>query len=257
VSINLLDTSSQYLHDTSHVIAGTSFTVAAWVNTTRVYDSDAQAVFYCGKAGTATSFYMLWVGSNAAGTPLRWGSITDLGAYNIAGTANSMSANTWHHCCGIERGTDRTVVLDGDWANKGIHGVTSIPTGKTATEIGRRDIATPDLYMDGMIGELAVWTAAFADSGWEVSALAAGASPLAVRPAELQLYMRLQDVSMLKPILQTEGHIFTASGSPTTGASHPAISVPGGLGYVQYTPAAVGGSAVPAIMRYYRNRRAG
>jgi hypothetical protein len=79
--------------------------------------------------------------------------------------------------------------------------------------IGRLGRLNPAAYMDGLLAEVAIWNAALSDE--EVASLAAGFSPLLVKPENLVVY-----VPLVRTIQDVVGGLgFTATG--TVVAEHP------------------------------------
>uniref|UniRef100_A0A6M3L9I2 Putative lectin/glucanase superfamily protein n=1 Tax=viral metagenome TaxID=1070528 RepID=A0A6M3L9I2_9ZZZZ len=253
MSVLFDDASSEYLDRAGAVVNAPSFTVACWANSNDT--TVAQALFNIAQTGSTGNHYLLWLAGNVAGDPLRFAAIPDNGIFAAASTTNGYTANTWRHCCAIEGyngdAASRRVILDGNWANSGTNETLTVPGGMNRTAVGRFDRGSSYIYMSGSIAEIAVWNLALLQG--EVEALGIGrAHPLAIRPANLVLWLPMKDVTDLRSIIGD--YTFTAYNTPAS-AEHIGLGYPGGLGYVQYTPAAAGGSAVPAIMRYYRNRR--
>jgi hypothetical protein len=147
-----------------------------------------------------------------AGDPVHWRA-RDAGVNSDAKTTAGYSANTWHHACGVEYSSNsRAAFLDG--GNKGTNAVLSTPAGLDTTSIGvALRAGGPIGYLDGMVAEVAIWSAALTDA--EVAILALGYLPLAVRPQSLVAYWRL--------IRDTDedivgGYSLTAVNGPSIGA---------------------------------------
>lgn len=104
-------------------------------------------------------------------------------------TRSGATNNAWNHLgCVFE-----TTTLRNAWMNgvKGTDHTTSIswPTGLTHTQIGSLVSGGNDTAMDGRVAECGAWDVALSDE--DMGALAAGESPLMVRPESLQGYWPL------------------------------------------------------------------
>jgi len=103
-------------------------------------------------------------------------------------SANDYSLNTWHHVCGVFSAADsRKVILDGSTSGTD---ATSVPADNVGgVAIGATSGLSHAAYTSGAVAEAAVWDAALSDA--EVAALAAGYSPLLIRPQNLVAYWPL------------------------------------------------------------------
>lgn len=102
------------------------------------------------------------------------------------------STTQFYHMVGIyTSATDRAIVLDGDWSGRGTGSTSVTATGINKLGIGGQYFETFALqHMDGQVRDCAVWNVALTQP--EVEALAAGASPLMIRPESLQIYAPLR-----------------------------------------------------------------
>ena len=110
--------------------------------------------------------------------------------FSAASTTNNTSDNTWHNFVHINTSTThRRSVLDGDWANSGVQTstITVDPGAVDQYRIGASLVAT--IPISGNVAEVAVWAAALDQA--EAEALAAGFSPLLIRPSALVSYVPL------------------------------------------------------------------
>lgn len=134
-------------------------------------------------------------------------------------TTTTYSLNTWHHGCGIYNAANSAVFLDGGGKTSGA--LRPYPSSDiNTTNIGMMRDTTPAYAMSGNIAEVAIWTVSLTDA--EVAILAAGYSPLFVRPQSLVFYMPL--VRDVQDDL-IGGLQMTTAGSPTASA-HPRIIYP-------------------------------
>lgn len=135
-------------------------------------------------------------------------------------TTTGATVNTWHHVCGVFNATDsRSAFIDG--GGKATNTDTATPSNLDRMAIGRlARSAASFLYWSGSIAEAAIWNAALTDE--EVAILAAGYSPLFVRPQNIIFYL---------PMIRDDdndlvgGLNLTATNGPTISA-HPRIIYP-------------------------------
>lgn len=175
------DAQNEYFEYAGAVVSAAPFTVAVWARP----DSNANnhTVFCIGNSAISDNHYLLYL-RDAPDDDLRVITFNDV-IQGAANTTNTYTVNNWHHCILIEAtvGDRRTVILDGDFANKGtdFNNVLSLTLNRTT--IGARVEERYDLFASGRIAWPAVWSAVLTDA--ELASLAAGAYPPTIRPASL------------------------------------------------------------------------
>jgi len=114
---------------------------------------------------------------------IRW--VSRAGAVSsIAQTTTGVSADVWHHVCGVEASTtDRRVFIDG--GSKGTDTTSSTPGTIQRIRVGVAELSASDFF-DGDISQIAIWDVALTDA--EIASLAAGVSPLRMRRDSLVAY---------------------------------------------------------------------
>lgn len=210
--------SSQYLARASAILTAAPLTIAGWFNPT-----DTTARYLAGLFNNAS-------GSNRIG--LLWSGGTDSKLYaqiqasgvltNVATTVTA-STGAWHHVGLVKSGAAaHALYLDG--GNKVTDATSSTPTGLDATEFGTlNNGGSRSNYFNGLEAEWGVWNVALSDL--EFMILAAGISPLLVRPDALVFYAPL--MGAYSPEIDLIGHRdLTVTGA--TAAVHPPISRYGG-----------------------------
>lgn len=146
---------------------------------------------------------------------------TNLSGVNISATA-AATTGTWHHGTVVFTSSSLAAAyLNG--ANKGTGTPSRTPAPLTTLSVGALvrsgNVSAP---VDTRIAEAAIWTAALTDA--EAAILAAGASPLTVRPANLLTYWPL--VGRFSP--ETDrigGYDLTLTGT-VNAADHPRVVYP-------------------------------
>lgn len=130
----------------------------------------------------------------------------------------NISANTWYHGAVVfNTTTDRTVYRNGANSTNDTTAVT-VGTVDTITLGSRYDGAGFGLYLNGQLAETAVWAAALTAS--EIESLAAGLSPMFVRPDALVFYAPLYGNDSPEPDW-FGGYALTLTG--TVKAAHPPV----------------------------------
>jgi hypothetical protein len=190
-------------------------------------------LWLAGMAEDSSNYIYLGLMSSGDGSnpsTLRLNSKENASSDNVH-TTNTYDVTDWNHCIGIwTSSTSRTVVLNGDWANRGtsttskpnptfaMSGIGGAPNTTTPTWQGAR--------MDGDLAEIAVWDVALTQS--ETEALAAGAPPLLIRPASLVFYDPLYKYAATLPAIvnSTSVSLNTAdgeAGNASTASRHPPV----------------------------------
>jgi len=152
---------------------------------------------------------LLFVSRSAAGAP-------------EAVATTFWTSSTWHHACGVCRAAnDRSVFLDG--GGEGVNAVASVPVGLNSVDIARYGDYSPGKHLKGAVAEAGIWNVDLTDD--EVAALAAGYSPLAVRPESLVAYWPLGGLYDANDGDHDSvgGYNMTAVNAPTTMDSPPII----------------------------------
>jgi hypothetical protein len=177
--------SSEYLEIDSTPVVAAPLTMACWGYIT---DTTAnRCCMFVGDKDSGSDYWRLDFEGGAAGDPIAFISRGTGGNVN-AETSTGFSSGQWHHACGIELSdSSRAVYIDG--GSKGTESTTVTPENSDRVSIGRSGDSTPGAYFDGRIAEAALWNAALTDA--EVASLAAGYSPLFIRPQSLVAYWPL------------------------------------------------------------------
>ena len=232
------DGASDYLINSTRIITAWPFTMAGWGRTND--NSVIQTVAGLADVDTTNKYVALWFGAVGTAAVIRaW--VINAGAGGVeANTSTQYSENIWHHLCGVYEADDIHVYLDG--GGKGSLG----SNGKVIPEfdnvsVGMMRDSSPDQEMSGDLAEAAVWDVALTDA--EVAILAAGYSPLFVRPQSLIFYAPL--IRGLND--KVGGLTLTADG--TTVSAHPRIIYPAPI-WTGFPGTATGGEVAPTSVIY-------
>ena len=210
------DASSEYMQRDSTTITNEPLTLAAWFNTNDV--SIHQQIMWIGDKDVDNMYWYLAVRGDVAGDPVQAG--TRGTSTRTADTTTGATVNTWHHACATFSGdTDRTAYIDGGSSANDTASATV--TGADRMSIGAARRSSPFGYFSGLIAECAVWNVVLTAA--EVAILAAGYSPLFVRPQSLINYWDLiHHPTTPKDLI--DGTAITRSGADP--AAHPRIIYP-------------------------------
>ncbi len=179
------DANTDYLSRTDILdLTDYPFSMACWFNSDVALN---QTLMCFGSSGASQDYQEMRLRDPADSDVIM---LTRTGTIAIATTSAQWSINTLHHACGVVAASNsRAVYLDG--GNKGTNISNRLFSGDyDRTRIGVLNIgATLSQYMSGMIAEAGIWNVALTDA--EVAVLAAGYSPLFVRPQNLVAYWPL------------------------------------------------------------------
>jgi hypothetical protein len=126
---------------------------------------------------------------NAAGDPIRASSVTSSGTLANADTSIGYTTGQWHHVAGVFASTtSRVAYIDGGNSQSNSTSTAS-SSWDTLLLGGRYSSSAIAVYFSGDIAEAAVWNVALTAD--EIAQLAAGYSPLFVRPQSLVHYIPL------------------------------------------------------------------
>lgn len=189
-------------------IASVPVTVAPLTLATWVYpDANVNmGVFEIVDTGNSGRFFRLRLRDPADTDLMAWAQ--QGGSSGFSTSASQFSLNTWQHIGGVFTSTtSRTAYLDGA---AGTPETTEVaPFSLDSMIIGRAGDSSPDNYVSGRVAEAALWDVAL--TAGEMLTLAAGYSPLFVRPQSLIAYW---------PLIRDDndrvgGFNMTVNGSPT------------------------------------------
>lgn len=181
---------SNYLSSSTVPITTYPLTIACWAKIGTLGQSQYLAGIYNSSGGDDRNCYNIYVrSSNEVGIQS-----ADSSSWSGALTTTTVSAGVWIHAAGtVTSATARAAYLNG--GGKGTNA-----TSRTATGINRigagKALGTGTFGPVGsnsVIAELGFWNQALTDA--EIASLAAGASPMLVRPSALVAYWPLVGVN--------------------------------------------------------------
>lgn len=207
------DASSHAITTTTTPVTDVPLSMACWFNSNDVTAS--QTLLSIGDTAANAHHFSLLVEVDGGSDLLRV--FTDGSSFGAANSAIEYLADTWQHACGVWAASDdRSVYLDG--GNKGTDATDATVSSLDALGIGVRRRLASSAFMSGLIAEAAIWNIALTDE--EVAILAAGYSPLFVRPQNLVFYAPL-----IREILDVVGGVTLTNVSSTVG-DHPRMIYP-------------------------------
>lgn len=211
---------TSYLSRTTSVpLTGVPLTLVCWGKTTDTTNSQ-NVLSLCQTTNATNGAFVLNFGGATAGDPIRAYAGSG-GVYEVAVSGSGYSSGVWTHAAAVFASTtSRTAYING------VAG-TANTVSKTPASISRIDIGqlhTTVQNFGGDIADAAIYNVAL--DAAEIAALAAGVSPINVRPDALVAYW---------PLKYEDGDVdhwgqydLTATGSPTYNP-HPPIIYPRGL----------------------------
>jgi hypothetical protein len=203
-----------YLSSGNAPVAGYPLSVAIWFQTA----ASGYIGYQLASLGDTVSSDAVYLATAGSPFPVSWRQ-QNVGGTNVVDTTAAYGSQVWQHACGVSASdSDHRVYVNG--GNKGTSSVQKILNGFNQTSIATN--LAHGFDFSGELAEFAVWNAALTDA--EVATLAAGFSPLFVRPQNLQIYVPITGVH--SPELDVRGRApMTVTGTPPA-ASHPRIIRP-------------------------------
>ena len=236
--------SSEYLAVSSTPVTAWPITFGCWWRPANT--STQSEYFYLGNIGSGGNWLALGSRSDGADFRARY-RIAPPGGGNYYAWGGILAANTWYHTVArITASNDHDIFTDGSKVDGSID--QAVPT-LAGIGFGSLRDNTPSNYSDGAVAEAFIYDVALTDV--EISALAAGYSPLFIRPQSLQAYwplIRDEDQDRLG------GYDLTAYNTPTI-LEHPPVIYPSmpyiGFGAAGAPPAS---SIIPLVMHHFRQQ---
>lgn len=190
MSYSFASASSQYLVNTSQAAPSLPLTMACWFQTAT--DAANQTLMSFGSSASNNPYMVLQAAMNQAGDPVRVYHRDNAATEGIA-EAGTISLSTWSHAAGVWAASNsRTAYLNGTAGSANT--TSNSTTTTTGMAIGALYRATPAAFMNGLIGDAAVWNVALTAA--EIAILAKGFSPLC-------LTHRIQNLIHFKPLIRT------------------------------------------------------
>lgn len=165
-------------------------TFAAWVRNTSATYNDRNMIQLQDK-DSAADYYRMSIGDDSAPTTLPFQCfVSGASDLDVADTTRESVINRWHHSCArFFSDALRKTSIDGGNTGTNTNTTTNPTAAMDSISIGREmDTSAGDSW-EGNIIWPAIWDVALTDA--EVKQLAAGASPLIVRPQNLKFFAPL------------------------------------------------------------------
>ena len=178
--------------------------MCCWFNTTTVGSSQHMVGVYNSAGATDRNSHYLKIDTISSGI---------LAAVSCDGSASSQASsaavaiNQWNHAGGVfNTATDRRVFYNG---TKSTNSTSRTPSSLNRASIGLQDNAAGNRAFSGFLAEVGIWDVALDDA--EMASLAAGVSPLKIRPQNLLAYL-----PVINGALDYKGNAFAIQGSLTS-----------------------------------------
>lgn len=200
------------------VTSGTPpFTMACWFNVANVTATHN----LIGMTSGGGQYHTMLAEGTAGGDPVQV--ISQDGSGEAIATTAAFSANVWSHAAGVWSATNsRTAYLNGTVGTTQTSTRTPSLTSPRTTIGAYNDGTTRFGPVNGSIAEAAIWNVAL--DAAEIASLAAGVSPLLVRPASLRAYWPL--VGRYSPELDLRGNFPLTINGTMTAAAHCRVFYP-------------------------------
>lgn len=210
----IITANGQYFESTSMPVTVPPFTMSCWFMPPAITAS--YVLMGLVTDGSDDNRHTLGANGAVAGDPIEARSRI-VTSSSVAQSTVGFVADIWQHAGGIWRAiNDRSAYYMG--TNRGNQGTTREPTGMNRYRIGANGVTT-NAAARGPICEPALWNVGLNDS--EMAALAAGISPLRIRPQNLVRYSPIFDGASL--IRDYRGFPLTVVGSMSVGNHAPVM----------------------------------
>ena len=210
------DASTQYLTRASAVVTAAPLSMFGWVQIDADDDVDLLTITETG--ANTNAFRIL---RTIAGPGNVTASTRSSSGFPSISKAGLTSLNTWYHVGGtFESSTNRKAWLNG--SSGPTNTFSSTPTGLDTTTLGAYNGSSIINPHSGLICEVGIWNVALTTA--EVGVLAAGYSPLFVRPASLVAYWPI--IGKYSPEIDIIGGAGLTLTNGPTAAAHPRIYMP-------------------------------
>ena len=167
------------------VVTGPPYTMATWFSVPDV--TGIYALMWLGDKDVGDVMHRMNTRGDQGGDPIDLRRQDGGGGDSVYSTTG-YTANTWYHGCATATADDDVAIyLNG--GGKATSAVTRTAPGWDRTAMGVAADSSPSSYMTGALAESAMWNAVLTNA--EVAILAAGFSPLFVRPESLVAYWPL------------------------------------------------------------------
>jgi hypothetical protein len=205
--------SSQKLEGVGAQGAGSTMTISAWVYPDSVADMTVGGPYQ----GSGASFRLIQFRADGSIQVRAYDGST---AGQASTPASSYVAGAWYHVVGVWAGdSSRSIYLNGGAPVTNTTTISPITLDQFA--IGSNGSA--GAFMNGRIAEFALWGSSTILTASEIASLAAGVSPLLIRPSTLFRYYPLLGASAPEPDLANH---FDLTVTGATAAGHPRMFYP-------------------------------
>ncbi len=243
MSRNFTRADNDDLKASSTPVTAAPFTISSWSKTDTDTTTDDYCIVQLQDDGASNSYFRMNADGSGSSGVFSFGAAHPGGSLQMARSSVIPTVGTWYNVVGVERTiNDREVFVDG--GNSGTNTSSRTPTNIDSVAIGRElDTSAADSW-DGDIAEVAIWNVALTNA--EIAILAAGYSPLFVRPQNLVMYIPLirdNDNDIVGGV-----SFAVASGSPAIGI-HPSVIRPN---HLMMPPIAVAAPPAGAIMNQFQ-----
>lgn len=212
------NTTSFFDNTAASPISAYPFTMACWVRSTSA--TAAQIAMALQDKDTGNNYHQLAIRGDVGGDLVEC--ISRNTTQVQAQTSSGYTANVWHHIAGVWSASNaRAAFIDG--GSKGTNTSNVTFASQDSVSVGHAGDSTPGNNIIGQVAEAGIWNVALTDN--EIAMLAAGVSPLHVRPSGLVRYWPLLAYAGDAPDYSGHGGTLTAAGTPAEADHAPVRSL--------------------------------
>ena len=226
MSILFNDASSQYADAATPAATAVPLTMVAWAYIDDL-SIDQTIMSIAHAAGTLNYFALQVIGTGS--NQVRAAISATTGGPASADSTAGLTANTWHHVLAEFSALGaRAAELDGANRGTGVGDRTPVSNFLTDTAIGRLSTSSPSGYVSGRVAEAAIYAGVLTTADKE--ALAAGVSPLLIRPDILTRYWPMGSYGVINPLGDVVGGLSLTLNAGPVEADHPPVALADSLG---------------------------
>lgn len=196
----------------------TAYTLTAWVYRTGTPSSDHARIISKANGSGSDDYHLGINADNDISARVR----TDSGTTTVSGGVSAgIALNTWDHCLCLWDGTTIRTYVNANEKKNDTNTGTILNTSE-ALGVGGH-VASTTRRLEGRVADAAIYAVALNTD--EISMLAAGISPLRVRPSDLRGYWPIYGNSDPEPDFSGGGHNLTLNSAPPQ-ADHAPVQAP-------------------------------
>lgn len=217
-------TSDKAENTSSAPVTAPPFTMGGWARITADPTGNDYCIIQIQDKDVSDHYYRLGLDDDLAGVFQFF--VNEGGSFGEAEGTTVPNQNQWYHIAAVATAIDnRAIWVSG--ISEGTSGASRTPANQDSVTIGREADSSPDDSWEGGLAEIAIWNVALVQA--ELEALAAGYSPLFIRPESLVEYWPLRGRESPEPGLLGWGNLTLTN---TSYLDHPPMIYPAPVSYL-------------------------